>query len=196
MKSFTKYVVATAAGTLLTAGAHAFDVTATVSNTITLTETTAMTLGSIFARVGVDADATTNSTPAFITITAATGGIADTAATADGDAGDSISKLISLGGGTAGTLSVSGAQAFGTVTITHGSLTNLVHSSANPSLPVITFTSLDSLPANAGTLTLDATGAGDIIVGGVFTAAESGTASPTQYQDGVYTGTYALTVSY
>lgn len=198
MKPISKYLIATTAGCLLSAGAHAYDVTATVSNTITLTETTPLSLGSVFIRKGLDADGTTDSTPAFIVLSPTTGDVTETAATADGDAGDTISKFVSLGGAQAGVLSVSGAQAFGEVTITHDPTTpttNLTHESGNPSIPVIQFTTLTTSPADAATLTLDGTGAGDILVGGTFTAVEAATAG-TAYQDGVYTGTYSLTVSY
>lgn len=195
MRTFIKTLIATSAGTMLTAGAHAFDATATVSNAITLTETTPMSLGSLFIKKGLDADATTTSTAAVLTLDQDAGSASTTTAGADGDAGDILSNIVSLGGAQAGVLEVTGAQAFGSLTVTHGALTDLVHSGGNPAVPVIDFTTLTTTPAGGGTLTLDAAGSGQILVGGTFTAAVAATAG-TAYQDGVYTGTYAITVSY
>jgi hypothetical protein len=194
MKTLTKYVIATSVGSLLAAGAHAFNVTATVANTITLTETTPFTLGNVFVRLHVDTD--TDSVPAYLTINPTTGAATTTAGTEADASPQQNSKLVSLGGVTVGVLSVSGAQPFGTLTVTHGTKTDLVHSSGNPALPTIKFTTLTTSPADAATLTLDGTGAGQIKVGGVFTAQEDTATGGNAYQDGTYTGTYAVTVSY
>jgi hypothetical protein len=197
MKNLTKFLLAAGASTLLCSGAYAYNITATVSNTITLAQTTPFTIGSVFVRQGVDIDATVGSTPANIIINPTTSAATATAADADADVGDSISKFVSLGGAQAGVLSVTGAQPFGAVTVTSGSPTNLIHSSGNPALPVIIFSTVTTSPATAGTLTLDGTGAGQILVGGTFTAAEATTlGAVASYQDGTYTGTYAVTVSY
>lgn len=195
MRTFIKTLIATSAGTMLTAGAHAFDATATVSNAITLTETTPMSLGSLFIKKGLDAVNTGNGVGAVLTLDQDAGSASTTTPGSDADGADTASNIVSLGGAQAGVLEVTGAQAFGSLTVTHGALTDLVHSGGNPAVPVIDFTSLLTTPANAGTLTLDAAGAGQILVGGTFTAAVAATAG-TAYQDGVYTGTYALTVSY
>ena len=194
MKTFSKFLIATSAGTLLAAGAHAFDVTATVSNTITLTETTPFTLGSVFIRLHIDTDA--DSTAAFLTVNPTTG-VATTTAGNEADASpQQNSKFVSLGGVQVGQLTVAGAQPFGSLTVTHGTRTDLIHSSGNPSLPTIKFTTLTTSPADAGTLTLDGTGGGEILVDGVFTAQEDTATGGSPYQDGAYTGTYAITVSY
>lgn len=199
MRTFIKTLIATSAGTMLTAGAHAFDATATVSNAITLTETTPMSLGSLFIKKGLDAQNTGNGVGAILTLDQDAGTASTTTpgsdSAADILAGDIASNIVSLGGAQAGVLEVTGAQAFGSLTVTHGALTDLVHSGGNPAVPVIEFTSLLSTPGNTGTLTLDAAGSGQILVGGTFTAAVAATAG-TAYQDGVYTGTYAITVSY
>lgn len=194
MKTFSKFLIATSAGTLLAAGAHAFDVTATVSNTIALTETTPFALGSVFIRLHVDSD--TDSTPAVLTVNPTTGAAATTAGTEADASPQQNSKFVSLGGVQAGVLTVAGAQPFGSLTVTHGTKTDLIHSSGNPSLPTIKFTTLTTSPIGGGTLTLDGTGGGQILVGGTFTAQEDTSTGGAAYQDGAYTGTYAITVSY
>ena len=196
MKNMTKFLIAASASTLFTAGAHAYNVTATVSSTIALTQTTPFTIGSVFIRKGLNADPTaTPGTLANIVIAPTTGVATATASSADADVGDVVSKFVSLGGVTAGVLSVAGAQPFGQLTVTSGTPTDLTHSSGNPSLPVITFTAVTTSPATGAILTLDGTGAGQILVGGTFTAVSATTAG-SAYQDGTYTGTYAVTVSY
>lgn len=183
MNQFKKFALTAGVTALFSTGAHAFDVTATVSNTIALTETTPLTLGNVYIKkgTGVGTAARLDLDP-------------DTGLTSLGVTGTVGSTFIGLGGSQAGVLSVSGAQAFGSLTVTHGALTDLTHSSGNPSIPPIDFTTLVSNPDDTETLTLDGTGSGQILVGGEFTVAPS-TATGT-YQDGVYTGTYAITVSY
>jgi hypothetical protein len=185
MKNLTKTLIAVSAGALISVGANAFDVTATVTNTITLTQTTPMTLGNVYLKKGVGAGA-----QAYVDLDPDTGALTSTV----GAEATTPGKFVGLGGAQAGVLSVTGAQAFGDVTVNHGALTNLVHSSGNPGLPVIVFTSLDTTPADAALLTLDGSGNGDILVGGRFTSAAP--AAGGAYQDGTYTGTYAITVSY
>lgn len=186
MNQFKKLALVAGVAALFSTGAHAFDVTATVSNTIALTETTPLTLGNVYITKGAGAgvQARLDLDP-------------DTSATTEGVAGAEAttpSKFIGLGGAQAGVLSVSGAQAFGSLTVTHGALTALTHESGNPSIPTIAFTDLITNPIDGGTLTLDGTGSGQILVGGQFTVAAP--AATGTYQDGVYTGTYAITVSY
>lgn len=195
MKMFTKSLIALSAGSLLAAGANAFDVTATVSSTISVTETVAFSLGTVYA---TSADVTNDTSETAGTITISPAGVVSTsdgtAATGDGaNAAGHVSKFVALGGQQAGTVSVSGAAAFGTVTVDSSATpVDLSHSSGSPSIPDIVFTTLTTSPADGNTLSLDASGAGDILVGGTFTAADS----TSQYSDGVYTGTYDVTVSY
>ncbi len=187
MKTLSKYLCAVAAGTLLASGANAFDVSATVSSTITVTETTPFSLGTLYVAAS-DGDGGTTAAATFV-INPSTG-----ATTATDGAGADTSKFVSLGGAQVGVITVTGAQAFGSVTVDSSATpTDLVHESGNPALPVIDFTTLTTSPADGATLTLDANGDGDILVGGTFTADDSTTAA---YADGVYTGTYDITVSY
>lgn len=182
MKKLTKAVSGISLG-LAAAGAvqaETFNVTATVQNAIALVETTPFSLGTLY----VTNNASAASTPATLTVTSA-----GAVSSADGNIG---SKIISLDTVTLGVVSVSGAQPFGTVTVEHGTLTNLVHSSGNPALPVIEFNTLDTDPADAATVTLDANGDGDINVGGTFSTEQI----TTDYADGVYTGSYEINVAY
>ncbi len=194
MKIFTKSLIALSAGSLLAAGANAFDITATVSSTISVTETVAFSLGTVY---GTTADTNdTSATEGTITISPAgvVSTVDGTAATGDGaNAALHVSKFVALGGQQAGTVSVSGAAAFGTVTVDSSAApVALTHSSGSPTIPDIVFTTLTTSPADGATLSLDASGAGDILVGGTFTAADS----LSQYSDGVYTGSYDVTVAY
>lgn len=195
MKMLTKSLIALSAGSLLAAGANAFDVTATVSSTISVTETVAFTLGTVYA-TSADVTNDTSETAGTMTITPAgvVSSVDGTAATGDGaNAAGHVSKFVALGGQQAGTVSVSGAAAFGTVTVGSAATpVSLTHESGSPSIPDIVFTTLTTLPADGDPLALDASGAGDILVGGTFTAADS----TSQYSDGIYTGTYDVTVSY
>lgn len=188
MQKLTNPFFLLVAGGMLSFGANTyadtFDVTAEVSSTISLSQTTAFTLGTIYVR-----PADTGDTGAILSVS--TGGAVSTTDGADTDgSGSDISKFVSLGGQEAGVISITGAAPFGTVTITSSAASDLEHSSGNPSLPTIEFTSVTTDPATS--LTLDGTGAGDILVGGTFTAANSTAA----YADGSYTGTYEITVAY
>ena len=187
MKNVTKKLSGVTLGLMMVGVVHAdtFNVTATVSSTIALVETTALDLGTLFMP-----DATCAGTGSVLTIQ--TDGTA--ASIAAGGGACSTDNIVSLAPDTPGIITVTGAAPFGTVTITSGvTTTDLVHSSNNPALPVIEHTSSLTLPANAATLTLDANGDGDIIVGGTFSAEDNAAAA---YADGVYTGTYDIDVSY
>lgn len=192
---FAKSIIAITAGSLLAAGANAFDVTATVSSTISVTETVPFTLGTVYVTA---ADVTNDTTETAGTMTITPAGVVSTingtAATGDGaNAAGHVSKFVALGGQQAGTVSITGAAAFGTVTIDSSAApVNLEHESGSPTIPDIVFTTLTTSPADGATLLLDASGAGNINVGGTFTAADA----TNQYSDGVYTGTYDVTVSY
>lgn len=187
MNTFSKFVIATTAGALLATGANAetFNVTAEVANTIALTETTPLSFGNLYVRrgVGVGAQAT---------VTLTTGGTFT--GTGTGAEATTPSRIVSLGGSTVGTLSVTGASPFAALTVTSNAAPSaLTHSSANPSLPTVAFNSITTLPAHNGTLTLDGSGNGDILVGGQITAAAPGASA---YAEGTYTGSYTVTVSY
>ena len=189
MNTLSKYLVATTAGALLATGASAetFNVTAEVANTIALTETTPLNFGNLYVRRGTGAG-----TAATLTL-ATTGSFTGTGL---GTEATTVGRIVSLGGATAGVLSVTGASPFASVTVTSNATpTDLVHSSGNPSLPVVTFNAITTDPAHNAALVLDANGDGDILVGGQMTAATA-VAAGTAYAEGTYTGTYVVTVSY
>jgi len=186
-----------AGGTVGIVQADVFNATATVSSTISLVETTALDLGELYVtaraggqNAGSDGSAGTFRIETDGTIVATAGN--DTTGDHGIFATGHISKFVQIGTSTVGVITVTGASPFNTVTITHGSITPLTHSSANPALPTIEFTTLLTNPGNAATLLLDASGNGDILVGGFFTAGTSTSA----YADGVYTGSYEITVAY
>ena len=192
MNTLSKYLVATTAGALLATGASAetFNVTAEVANTIALTETTPLNFGNLYVRRGTGADG--GGGPATLTL-ATTGSFTGTG---EGDEATTLSRIVSLGGATAGVLSVTGASPFASVTVTSNAApTDLIHSSGNPALPVVTFDAITTDPAHNAALVLDANGDGDILVGGQMTAATA-VAAGTAYAEGTYTGTYVVTVSY
>lgn len=189
MKTLTKYLVATTAGALLATGASAetFNVTAEVANTIALTETTPLAFGNLYVRRGTGAG--TAGTLTLSTTGAFTG-------TGTGNEATTFSRIVSLGGSSAGVLSVTGASPFASVTVTSNAApTDLIHSSGNPALPVVTFNSIVTDPVHNAALVLDANGDGDILIGGTMTAATA-VAAGTAYAEGTYTGTYVVTVSY
>jgi len=162
-----------------------FDATATVSSVITLVETDALDLGSLFMP-----DSNCGGVGAFLTIP--TNGSASTLT--GGTGGCSGDDIVSLAPDTPGLITITGAAPFGTVTVDSSTApVDLVHSSLNGSLPVIVFTTLNTLPVDTGTVSLDVNGDGTIVVGGVFTAEVS---NVNGYQDGVYTGNYDINVSY
>ena len=201
MKNVTKKLSGVTLGLMIAGGsigivqADVFNATATVSSTISLVETTALDLGEIYVTAMPGGTNTVGTAGTFRLATDGT--VSSTAGDASTGvhgifASGHISKFVQIGTSTVGVITVTGASPFNTVTITHGATTNLTHSSANPALPVITFSTLVTNPANAATLLLDASGNGDILVGGLFTAGQSTSA----FADGVYTGTYEINVAY
>ena len=202
MKNVTKKLSGVTLGLMMVGGsvglvqADVFNATATVSSTISLVETTALDLGSLYV-TATDSLATNGGTAGTLRLT--TGG---TTTTTDGSAvvtttssvfsAGHVSKFVVLGSATNGVITVTGAAPFGTVTVTHGATTALTHSSGNPALPTIAFTTLITSPTTGGTMTLDASGDGAITVGGLFTAGSS----QAVFADGSYTGTYEINVAY
>lgn len=195
MKNVTKKLSGVTLGLMMIGGVHAdtFNATATVSSAITLVETTPLDLGTLFLPTTPAAncvlanvsDITISAVGAAAVIGAATNNCAN-------------ADIVSLAPETPGVITVTGASPFGSVIVTSGTPTDLIHSSGNPSLPTIIFGSVVTNPLTANSLTLDANGDGAITVGGVFRledgAAENTTL--TAYADGVYTGTYDISVSY
>ena len=194
MKNLTKQISGVTLGLMMVGAVQAdtFNATATVSSSITLVETTALDLGTLFLPTTPAANCA-NGTESTLTISAVGAAAVIAAASANCLGAD----FVSLAPETPGVVTVTGAAAFGTVTVTSGTPVALVHSSGNPALPTIEFTSVVTNPLTANTLTLDANGDGAITVGGVFTL-EDGTANAalTPYADGVYTGSYDIDVSY
>lgn len=195
--SFGAIIVATAANF---SHAETFNATAEISNAISLTETTPLSIGTVFIQKGdgtIGNGATGGDSDAdSMTINPLTGAVT----TSDGFT-DSDGNLIPLGGEQVGVLSISGAAAFADLNITATAPTaanDLVHSSGNPAIPTINFLALTAIADdadNGAVLTLDGTGSGNILVGGTFGASDRATFTGT-YADGTYTGTYTVTVSY
>ena len=197
-----------ASGVALAFGAQAdtFVITANVDNAITLVETTPFTLGDIFivaetGTVGAGTDA------ALLTIDDAS----DTTVTASTFATNPTSTIVPLGGATAGLISITGAAPFTAITVTPSVATtdHLQHNSGSPAVPDIewntivaydgadtTSTASNTVGTSTNTIavTTDGSGNADIIVGGIFEAAES--AATDDYEDGSYTGSYDIDVSY
>ncbi len=189
-----------ASGVALAFGAQAdtFNVTATVDNAITLTETTPFTIGSVF----IQSDQGTG-TVTVATMTIDADGATSTTASSSTNT-DATSQIVALGGASTGLLSISGAAPFTAITVTPALNTNMTHSSGSPTVPDIEITDIDvfdatdtsvtaaAVAATTMSVTTDASGAADIIVGGTFSAEASANA----YEDGTYTGTYDVDVSY
>ena len=160
--SFGAFIVATAANF---SHAETFNATAEISNAISLTETTPLSIGSVFIQKGDgtigDGAPAGNTDADSMTIDPITGAVS----TANGFT-DSDGALIPLGGEQVGVLAVSGAAAFADLVITATPPTaanDLVHSSGNPAIPTINFLTLNAQADDADngtTLTLDGTGAG------------------------------------
>ena len=187
MKNLTAKLSGVTIGLMMVGAVHAdqFDATATVSSAITLVETTALDLGTLFMP-----DSNCSGTGSFMTVPTDGSSVLITGGTGN-CAGDDI---VSLAAGTAGLITITGAAAFGTVTVDSSTAPlDLVHFTLNGTLPVIVFTTLTTLPTDGNTVTLDANGDGGIVVGGVFTAEVS---NANGYQDGLYTGNYDIDVSY
>ncbi|WP_317931667.1 hypothetical protein [Halioxenophilus sp. WMMB6] len=194
-----------ASGVALAFGAQAdtFDITATVNNAITMTETTPFTLGSIYILAETGTAGTTTATLA----------IDDASGTSTGasDYTNPTSTIVALGGAQAGLIAISGAAPFTAITVTPSVATtdNLAHSSGSPAVPDIVWDSItayngantaltatNTVGTNANTFTVTTNGTGDasIIVGGTFSAAAAATTDA--YADGTYTGTYTIDVAY
>ena len=193
MKNLTKQISGVTLGLMMVGAVQAdtFNATATVSSSITLVETTALDLGTLFLPTTPANCANTDEST--LTISA----VGAAAVIGVGANNCANANFVSLAPETPGVVTVTGAAAFGTVTVTSGTPIALVHSSGNPALPTIEFTDVVTNPLTANTLTLDANGDGAITVGGVFTLNDSVVnAALTAYADGVYTGTYDIDVSY
>jgi len=184
-----------AAGLTAVGGAMAdtFVVSGTVNNVITVTEDTALSLGTV-ALTGFD-DTGDGGTPTAgtLTIAAFDGAISSTPGTVHtGDGalyGAVQSKFTALGGQSAGSLTISGGPANGIVNIDKtGTLVDL---DGGPTNPKIALSGLSTFPATS--VTLDGTGAGTISVGMTFSAVDDST---NIYSDGVYTGSYDILFSY
>ena len=170
--------------------AETFNTTATVSNTITLNETTALNFGTLFAVHDSDGDDTT-----LAAFQVSTAGAATVTAGVDGGGG-TASKVVGLGGHAAGQLDVTGAAAFTDLTVTSGGgLVDLTHESGSPNAAAFTMTAIVTDPANAATGQTDASGNLSIDVGGTITTTNDPT-DTSGYLDGVYTGSYDVSVSY
>jgi len=201
VKNVTKKLSGVTLGLMIVGGsvglvqADVFNATATVSSSISLVETTALDLGSIYVTASDSLDGT-GTAGTLRLATSGTTTVTDGAATVSSNgavfSAGHVSKFVALGTPVNGVITVTGAAPFGTVTVTHGTLTALTHSSANPALPTILFSSLTTSPANGATVSLDASGDGAITVGGLFTAQ----AGQVAYADGTYTGTYEINVAY
>jgi len=194
-----------ASGVALAFGAQAdtFTITATVDNAITLTETTPFTLGRIYIQAET---VSTAALAARLTIDDASDTtVAATAETAG------TSTLVALGGAQAGLISISGAAPFTAITVTPSvaASDDLSHSSGSPAVPDIlwnsitvynaantatTATNASGSSTNTINVTTNGSGAAGIIVGGIFEADDAAAADA--YEDGSYTGTYDIDVSY
>jgi hypothetical protein len=159
----------------LPAQADTFTATATVLNTITLTPTQDLTFGTLYAKSG-------GGSGDVETLTMTPGGIITYAGTG------TTSKLISLGGQAPAIINISGMAASTTVNVVTDNPVNL--STGNPAVATFVLTVTDD--TSAGTVTTDASGNATIKVGGTITTQDTANT----YQNGVYTGSYDVTVSY
>ena len=165
-------------GTVL---ADTFTATATVSNTITVTETTPLSFGTLAVIGGAAADLAPTAT---LTVPS------------DGTIPDQINnvsqgtnaKITIISGVTPGVLQISGAAADSAISIAAPVSTTLVH----PTGPTLAFTpEVGGAAAAFGATTTDAAGELTLYVGGALSTQETVT-----YIDGTYSGTYEVTLSY
>jgi len=186
VKNSAKKLSGVTLGLMMAGIVHAdtFNATSTVSSAITLVETTALDLGTLFMPSVTGCAAA--DAPSFLTMTASTQISAVTAGTVSCD------DIVVLAAATYGVITVTGAAPFGSVNIAASNAVNLTHSSGNPALPPIVFTSVN---VDSATASLDLNGDAPIIVGGVFTADDDAGANA-DYVDGIYTGTYDIDVTY
>jgi len=193
MKANSLKTLALAVGltTVGSAMAIQYPVSGTVNNTVTIALTTPLALGDI-ALVGFDSG-NASMTAGAITITPA--GLTSLApGTAASDAAGTyasgaISKFVPLGNQSGGVLDITGGANAGVITIdTSAAVVDL--DSGVPGAPKILISGVTTLPA--GTITLDAAGAGTILFGATFTADDNSVV----YPDGVYSGSVDISVSY
>lgn len=189
--SLKTLTLAVGLATVGSAMAVQYPVSGTVNNTVTIALTTPLALGDI-ALVGFDAT-NASMTAGAITITPAglTSLSPGTAATDSAGiyATGAISKFVPLGNQAGGVLDITGGADSGVITIdTTAAVVDL--DSGVPGAPTILISGVTTLPA--GTITLDASGAGTILFGATFTAEDS----TTLYPDGVYSGSVDIAVSY
>lgn len=156
----------------------------TLQNSFTLTQTTPMEFGTIVMFCDTAANNTT-------TATLSTAGLFTPGATSGG------ARVINVDATapnprSPGVFDVTGAAPSTTLTVTLGGLTNLVCGACGGGNPAITLTSLSN-SSNNGTINTNNTGDATLNVGAVLTTAPT---CGTQYLDGLYQGTYDLTVSY
>jgi len=193
MKAMSIKTLALAVGlaTVGTVIAEDYPVSGTVNNTVDITQSTALSLGDI-ALVGFDSGNATMSAGS-ITITPAGLTSLSPGAAATDSAGiyatGTVSKFVPLGNQSGGVLDITGGANAGVITIdTSAAVVDL--DSGVPGAPKILISGVTTLPA--GTITLDALGAGQILFGATFSVEDSAVA----YPDGVYTGAVDISVSY
>ena len=197
MKNVTKALSSVTLGLMMAGIAHAdtFHATATVSSAISLVETTALDLGTLSLPTTPLVSCVYANDSTFEVKTDGSAAII-----VPGSGNCAGADIVSLSPETPGRITVTGALPFGFVTVDSNAIpTALIHSSGGPSSPTIIFATLKTLPADGNVVMLDADGSGDIVVGGVFrledgSVLENNYLNP--YQDGVYMGTYDITVSY
>jgi len=164
-------------GTVL---ADTFTATATVSNVITVTETTPLSFGTLSV-IGGDV----NDVAPTATLTVPNDGTADQI---NNVSQGTNAKITIISGVTPGVLQISGAAADSAISIAAGPKTTLAH----PTGPALDFTPEVGGPAAAfGATTTDAAGELTLYVGGALSTQETVT-----YIDGTYSGTYEVTLSY
>ena len=194
MKAMSIKTLALAVGlaTVGTVIAEDYPVSGTVNNTVDITQSTALSLGDI-ALVGFDSGNATMSAGS-ITITPAGLTSLSPGAAATDSAGiyatGTVSKFVPLGNQSGGVLDIVGGANAGVITIVADFNAATALDSGVPLAPTIIITGVTTLPA--GTITLDALGAGQILFGATFSVEDSAVA----YPDGVYTGAVDISVSY
>lgn len=156
----------------------------TVSNAFSLTETTSMQYGTLAVFCDTGANNTTTMTlsnAGALSIGAASGG----AQAIDIDATSPAAR-------SQGVFDITGAAPSTTLTVVTNNPANLTCGPCGGGNPVITFTSVTN--DSGGTVTTDNAGVAQINVGAVLTTL--GTCGGTGYADGLYQGTYDVSVTY
>jgi len=181
---------ACAASALLSGGAMAQEtvsnatVDVTLQNSFTLTETTPMEFGTIVMFCDTGANNTTTATLNTAGVFSA-GAVSGNARVIDVDPAAPNPRSQAV-------FDVTGAAPNSGLDVTLGGLTNLTCAACGGGNPAITLTSLSNSSVN-GVITTDNAGDATLNVGAVLTTLGS---CPVQYADGLYQGTYDLTVSY